>query len=652
MTMRVPALAIAAALCGAPLLAETAARTEVVPIQAELIADMHVHLIKVGAPVFARVTADWHGADCVLNSGSILEGRAVSVTARTRTVKNSELDLAFSKAQCGQPKMGAFQLMLVAMAAPPEDSDLGIMSDDLPIMTVGAGPSTYGAIMGAKVAQAGAITMQVNTQFDHAPIAPRLKMGEVAGIRGLKLSVGTGPESSSVLTLAGHDVSLERHTVLLLVPAQGTIPREANASSVAHVPVEAGGTPGAGPDATVSSPLAPPPPPADDIDTCEPPQCSVDAANAESAASGTSTASISIRGLGYAPRPQRVQDAFDHDEAMAYLGPGQLLVAFNPHILAPRHTLGPSGPTLRVIRAALIDTATRRILRTVDWELPDLGEYLWPLEKNRVLVHASSELRVYGQDLKILRRIPLDGPLDFVRETPDRSFLAVGVIREKHAPELHAQLRESLGHEPDEDVDIFILNRNFDRIAASRGRSERIPPTLLNEGQAKLLAQPEMRYRIALETWDSHNSTLARFVSSCPPEISSIASDLIFLSSCDTGTSEGEFRILKPDGKLAVKSIPKTDEFGFAAKASANGAAYVVKIVQSGRPILPGALFSALDFTGEELRVYRTSDGKRLLDVRADSPSASRDGFALAPDGSELAVLTRDQIAVYSVPAK
>jgi hypothetical protein len=651
MKMRIPALAAAIALCGPVVCADTVAvaKPGLTPIQAELIADMHAHLMEAGAPVFARVTADWRSADCVLNSGAILEGRVVSVTPRTKSVKNSELDLAFSRAQCGQPKMGAFPLLLVAMAAPPDNGDLGIMSDSLPVLI---GPGS-GAIQSMKQSQMGPMAMQDSAQYRNTPIIPQLKMGEVSGIRGLKLSVGTGPESSSVLTLIGHDVSLERHTVLLLVPAKGAFPRAANASPGALASTTAGAPPtGADAAASPAAAAAPPPPPADDIDTCEPPNCSVDAPVAGTADAGSSTGAVSIRELGYAPRPQRVQDTFDHDEAMAYLAPRQLLVGFNPHLLAPRHTLGPSGPTVRVIRAALVNTETHRVLRTVDWELPDLGEYLWPIGNNRVLVHAGSELRVYSEGLKIEHRIPLDGPLAFVRTTPDGSFLAVGVIREGHAPELHAQLRESLGHDPDEDVDILILNRNFEKIAASHGRSELQAPTLLNEGQAKLLAQTDMRYRIALKTWDSHDSTLAHFVSSCTPEISSIASDLIFLASCDKATTEGEFRILRPDGKLALKSFPKVDEFGFAAKASADGGVFVVKTMLTSRPILPGTQFSASDLVAEDLRVYRTGDGKRLLDVRADSPSASRDGYALAPDGSQLAVLTRDQLVFYSAPMK
>ena len=114
--------------------------------------------------------------------------------------------------------------------------------------------------------------------------------------------------------------------------------------------------------------------------------------------------------------------------------PRELLVTFNPHILVPRHRLGRSGWTIRVIRAALIDTETQRVLRTVDWDLPDNREYLWPLTEGRVLVHVGSELRVYGEGLDILNRIPLEGPLNFVRVSPDGSFIAVGITHERHTP--------------------------------------------------------------------------------------------------------------------------------------------------------------------------------------------------------------------------
>jgi len=211
-------------------------------------------------------------------------------------------------------------------------------------------------------------------------------------------------------------------------------------------------------------------------------------------------------------------------------------------------------------------------------------------------------------------------------------------------------MRESLDSEPEEDVTIEVLNRNFETIATAKSRSNRLPPTLLNEGQARLLAQPEMRYRVLLQNWENRTTTFARFASSCTPDLSSITPDLIFVVSCDKQNEEFQYRVVNPDGKVALKSMPNWNEFGFAAEGSANHKVFAVKTVQTTRPVSSGTPFSAADLSSEALGVYRAADGKRLLSVVVSSPSSSRDGFALAPDGSQLAVLSLDQIQVYSVP--
>src|SRR5579862_9527475 len=56
-----------------PSFAATASTPGITPVQAELMADMNARLLKVGAPVYARVTVDWTGTDCVLRSGAVLE---------------------------------------------------------------------------------------------------------------------------------------------------------------------------------------------------------------------------------------------------------------------------------------------------------------------------------------------------------------------------------------------------------------------------------------------------------------------------------------------------------------------------------------------------------------------------------------------------
>jgi hypothetical protein len=643
--MRTLGIAAALALCCATLSAEKIAKPGSDPIQAELMADLHARLLKVGGTVFARVTVEWRSPSCLLRNGAVLEAHVVSVVPSIKPVKASEVGLAFTRAQCGDLKMGPFNLLLSAIAAPPEPPDLGILSESLPVRAMSG---IKGSVVLNSMRISNDPTLNLISTVYLFPMIPRMEMGDVYRIKGLKLSVGTGPENSSILTSKDHDVALEKHSMLLLVPAQWTITRAS---------VEPGAAQPEASEPVARIPTAsrvealPVHPPLNDIDLCVPPQCNValPSGNANEAGRGADT--ISIRDLGYSPRPQRDAFNFVHDEVLAYLGPRELLVAFNPHELVSRDAQR-MGSTVRVIRAALLDTRTHRVTHTVDWALPDKRQYLWPLAKGRVLVHVGSELRVYGEGLQIQNRVSLNGPLAFVRVTPDGSFIAIGVLHERHTPELHARLRENLNGDPEEDVNILVLNSNFETIAKSTARSNLLAPTLLNEGQVTLSAQSNMRYRISMVTWDNHASVVARFTSSCTPELSSFAPDFIFLVSCDKSTQGREYRVLRRDGRLALKGDSTENDCGHAAEGSANQEAFVVKIVQSSLPVPPGAPLNAADFSSEELRVYRAADGKRLLAVRAGSPSLSRDGYALAPDASQLAVLTRDELAFYSVPGK
>jgi hypothetical protein len=638
MQMRILGLTAALVLCWATVSAEKLAKPGADPVQAELMADLHARLLKVGQPVYARVKVEWRSPGCVLKNGAVLEAHVVSVVPSIKPVKASEVGLAFTKAQCGNMKMGPFNLLLSAVAAPPEDSDLGNLSENLPVLA-----------MSGESGQIILNSMRINNDqispIYLEPLIPRMEMGDVYRVKGLKLSVGTGPENSSILTSKDHDVALEKHSLLLLVPAQWTIARASGEAGTAQP--ESGEPAARIPAVARTAALLP----LNDIDLCAPPQCNVALPSGNTIDVGHAAGTISIRELGYSPRPQRDAFNFVHDEVLAYLGPRELLVAFNPHELVSRDAQRP-GSTVRIIRAAVVDTETHRVTHTIDWEMFDRWQYLWPLADGRVLVHVGSELRVYGQGLQMQSRLPLDGPLAFVRVTPDGGFMAVGVLHERHTPELHAQLRDNLNGDPEEDVNILVLNRNFETVAKSTVQSNLMAPTLLNEGQVTLSAQSNMRYRISMLTWDGHASVVARFSSSCTPELSSIAPDLIFLVSCDKQNGGREYRLLRANGKLVLKGDSTLNDCGHAAEGSANQQAFVVKIVQSTLPVPPGAPMSASQFSTEELRVYRATDRKRLLSVRAAPPSLSRDGYALAPDASQLAVLTRDQLEVYSVPSK
>jgi hypothetical protein len=652
-------LAAALALCASGSSADTIPTQAVAPVYAELLADLHSHKLAAGATVFARVTADWHGTGCALRSGAILEAHVISVVPYAKPEKISQVGLAFTRAQCSGREMGSFPLLLAAVEAPPHDLDLGILSDPVPNPT----PASFGAPVSAS-AGFGLISnqqsMHLDTRLDFNKPTYQfqnqaVRVGEVSGIHGLKLSVGTDPESGSVLSLKGHDLLVEKHSLFLLIPAQGPPPPTSAGSKTAQPEHSTASVATAVAPETEVATVAPVPikPPVEEVELCEPPQCNVALPAGDAVDASKPDATISIQQLGYSSRPQKFMTSFENDEAVAWLGPRELLVAFNPHILATRHALGPSGMTVRVIRAALIDTATHRVTRTVDWELPDDSEYLWPLAEGAVLVHVASELRIYGENLQVLKRMPLDGPLSFVRVTPNSKFIVVGIVHERHSPELHAFLKQSLGTDPEEDVSVLVLNRDLGTIAQSTSHSGMLPPTLLNEGQARLVALPGRHYLVSLLTWDNNASTLAHFDSGCTPNFTSFSPDLIFVVGCNTRNPDlSEYRVLRSNGKLALKGAPTLNGCGHAASGSANDEAFVVKTVQSARPLPVGAPFSESILDSEELTVYRADDDKRLFGVRVGSPSSSRDGYALSPDGSQLAVLARGQISLYSMPAK
>ena len=652
MRIRSAGIACVLGLCAASSHAESRpVQGVLVPVEAELLVHVRVHTLKQGDLVYARVAAEWSGPGCVLRRGATLEAKVVEVTPHSSSSSNSALALSFARAQCGKSDMEPFALVLAAVAA-PDDADSGSVSTDLPMVFGGnTGPSAPSAGM-LRSSLAEVDPMLVN--LHRFPVTPSLRAGDVLGIRGVKLSVGTGPESSSVLTRSGHDLELDPHTRFLLVPTSVTGAKAgANAPSGTPPGVPTTGTAGL---TTRSTATAPDQPPQEDLDTCDPPACSMVANTDFAAIESGIQSNVAINSLGYAPRIQTEIEEPGQDETLAYLSPTELLVAFNPHRLVPRYGVDSPGATVRVIRAALIDTTTRKIVRTVDWRLPDTKQYLWILDRQRVLVHVGNELRVYGAGLTVEARIALAGQLAFVRTSPDGKILAIGVIKERHAPELHAKLRASLGQEPEEDVDILVLNQKFETIASAASTSDRLPPTLLNEGQVKLLLQAgqagqrDKHYRLELRTWDNLARNLGSFTSGCMPQVSSLSPDLILLVTCERINQARDFRVIRPTGKLVLRGQSMLKELGHAAVGDTQSKEFAMRIFEADEPVLPGEVYRPANLQTAELEVYRSDNGKHLFSVHVSDPAASSGGYALSPGGGQLAILTRDRLALYTMP--
>jgi len=144
--------------------------------------------------------------------------------------------------------------------------------------------------------------------------------------------------------------------------------------------------------------------------------------------------------------------------------------------------------------------------------------------------------------------------------------------------------------------------------------------------------------------------TLARFSSSCTPEISTFSPDLASVRTCDKAGGSIEFRVLRPDGQLVMHRKPDAQELGHAADGNNASQTFAVRTMRAASAVHPGLPFHGSDLLVEEVRVCRASDGKRLASVRAETPAPSRGGFAFSPDGSRLAVIADSHLNIYPVP--
>ena len=636
------------ALCAGVVTAQSKVDPDHIPIQTELLKSLDVRRLQTGSSVFVRVTEDWSGRGCTLRRGAIIEAKVEIAQPRGDTKRESELVLSFSQAQCSGDEMSPIDLVLAAVSS--QSADDVTLRGQYPLVkrSVGPGGKPVGlsdpkAATNHQTLASSGIDFRASDLF--VP-RPALRAGDVYGIGGIKLRMGAGPGGSSLLYAKKRDVVLDRYTQFLLLPvAVAFVPGPASAKTSASTAAVAPARP------SKITPAPPSPPAPKEFEPCSPPSCTVDLPAAAGESLRHPSRSIAIRPLGYAPRMDRDVTQLDNEEALIWVGKEQILVAFNPHSLVHRNGISTIDAPIRKIHAALLDVGSSRVVSTVDWELSDAGKFLWQLSGNQILVHAGNELRVYDSRLQLAAQFPLAGPLGFVRISPNGELIAIGTIRERHSAELHRKLAETLDHNPEEDVEVMVLDKNFTAIAEARTTSDLMPPTLLNEGQLTLMASPNKRYRLEFLSWGTERSTLARFSSACTPELSSFAPNLVFIRTCDRTSGLPEFRALRTDGKVVWREQPSTEEFGHEAKGNGASGTFAIKILHASSTVRPGAVFRGSDLVDEEVRLYRATDGKRLSSFHSPAPAPSYGGYGLSPDGSQLAMLSGGHIVIYPVPA-
>src|SRR3984957_11459741 len=609
--------------------------TDRTPIQAQLVKALEAGRVQVGDAVYRKVDLAWHNAGCRLREGAILKGRIITQTPRTKTARSSTIALRFDSGQCSGRDMKPLPLTVAAVLAPDPVSGSSLFGDrENQPLNEAIGLSLNG---GMRSMQGAAETAILEPPRNKPP--QTVMPGQVIGIGDMKITVGGGPEGSSVLTAEKHNLRLESGSRLVLVPSVET-------PTAAPAPAES----------ATSAATAPPNPPSDtdafdDSEVCAPPACSLALSTTQAEISFKSADfTMPLNQLGFAASADQAMYNLDHADTISYVGSNRLLFTFNPHLLVPRTTADFPLPKLHIVRAALIELPTLKILRTVDWRIQDAHQYLWPIGPDHVLVHVGGELRLYNRDLKVEQRLLLNAPLAFVAVAPSGAYTAVGIVRERHSEEIHRALQDAEDREPEEDVEVKVLDSSFHPLANVMRSSRDVPPVLSENGEIRIPTIGKNRWRIAEYTWTGQRRIMTQVNSTCRPVATSVPPNLLFVTGCDRMGNGRWFRMLRPDGKLVLKGESPSTEKAHTASGTLGSNLFAVGITELTKAMDDSSAFHSSDLKFLRVAVYRVDDGKKVTEVTIPDPLPTVQTFALSTDNHHLAVLENNQIVFYSFP--
>ncbi len=633
------------ASCVCPCVAETPPPNPGA-IQAELVGKIDAARANTGDAVYAKVKVKWQDKTVTLQEGAILKGRVVARSARCKTSKSSQLALFFDSVEYTRQDTRPFRLTLAAVMAPDDSgtdpSEYQPLSDAIGVVlqsNVSSGPYKGNPV---RSVSASAESVYFSPKRDKRPKS--ITVGQVLGIRGLKLSIGSGPEGSSVLYTSGGNVHLESGSLLAFFPSKSeALPTNgvgaADSTGTMPASAAAASNPALAQDDTV----------ADETDVCIPPDCNLALPPVEAELGAKAISAIPVKELGYRVPVDHEMYGFDYDSAVAYLGPTELLFTFNPHRLVKRSNAEAGLTKLHQIRAVLMDLATMKVEQTVDWRVHDANQYLWLAGPGRVLVHVGPELRMYGPHLKQEQTLSLDGRLAFVAMSPSKTYFAVGTVQERHSEEVHRELAHAEGREPEEDVEVRVLDAKLHVLATVLQSSRFVPPVLSDHGEIGAFPLGRGRWRIQEQTWDKQKHVVAQVMSVCRPQMTGMATNLLFVVGCDRQGDGRWYRILRPDGKPLLKGWSPSEEIEQMVISSGASDIFAVRVVKATRSIGRGSLFQTVDLESQQISVYRDENGKRVFAFRIAPPVPTKQTFVLSPHGDQLAVLAGDQISLYSL---
>ncbi|RXH54948.1 hypothetical protein GRAN_4052 [Granulicella sibirica] len=594
-----------------------------------------------GSPVLAKSRFDWSYPACPLPSGALITGHISAIQQRTKQNKGTSFTILFDHANCHGNGPAEVRFRIFAMIGEQrvdEGSPLldraglfGSISPRAPL-TMGGGrtapaPPPYDPSQDMS---------QSNRRKRELPTV--ILAGMVFGLDKITLDPGDGQDDGSVITDPKNNLHIDGATQLVLMPVPAVV------RAAPEMMAKGAGTPAptklTPPPTVVVAPALP-----DETEVCAA-SCTVVAPPARSEIAKAALM-FPAGTLGFVPHDRREYTAFDYESTLTFIDEHNLLFTFDSHKLRQRLPAGFRGESMRQIRAVLLDPATLAVKKIREWQVQGDGRFLWRSGSNEILVHIGHQLRLLDANLDTIRSIDVPGELAFATLSPLGERIAIGTLHERYTRESHDQLYNTLGYEPEEDIDVQLFDRSFTLLLTARQTTSIPIPVLSDDGEIRVVPAGHDRWRITDYLWDRSERTIATTTSTCHPTVSAPLPGSLFLKGCTSQPLQNWYRMLRLDGHPILKARGSSQELE-QSSSSSNGSQFAIRVVRALHSKARGDRFHKEDLHEQEISIYRIADGKRLFNTVDPSVSLAEQSFALSPDGQRLAVLSNANISLYA----
>ena len=347
-----------------------------------------------------------------------------------------------------------------------------------------------------------------------------------------------------------------------------------------------------------------------------------------------------------------------------------LLLTYSAKRLLKRLPDCPASDQDRVIDALLLELPDGKAVAHASWRVHDRGQYLWNLGQGRFMLRNRDTLttiaplvnRAKGDAFKERPFIETKRRIGGVILSPDADLL----ILETLEPLKAAGLEEAASASPAADEARSRVEErvqiNFFKLGPARGDEVQITPGAAARsrtpgriaanaaGYISTLDQGQQHWAFDFNGYDGKKKELAPFDSTCRPSPMLVSRGEFIVFGCHLNHIPqviGGFNMRGEEmweQNMLETYISPTFAFAPAAGRFAFSRVITHTSLVSDETIAPELVDS------QSIIVYQTESGRQILQVKATPVARAGQNFALAPDGTRLAVIRTDAIEIYTLP--